>query len=212
MMMKIIIATPSPYARKVRVVLREKKINFEEIIDIPWNAETLTKNLNPLGKVPILFYAKHKTLFDSKVIVQYLDYYQPKPLFYPQNFKENISARLVETIADGICDAVVLIFLENSRKETLRSKNWIKRQEEKIFEGVKYLSSSLKNKKYFVGNYFNIADVCGFSCLEYLDLRFPKLKWRDKYPNLKTYWNIHKNRESFKETIPMAQLIETLED
>ena len=210
--MKIIIANPSPYARKVRVVLREKKINFEEILDIPWNADTLTKGLNPLGKIPILFHDRQEPLFDSKVIVQYLDYYEPKPLFYPKKSEENISARLVETIADGICDAVVLIFLENSRKETLRSKNWIKRQEEKIFEGVTYLSSCLKEKRYFVGNYFNIADVCGFSCLEYLDLRFPKLKWRDKHPNLKTYWNTHKDRQSFKETMPFTQIIEPLED
>ena len=210
--MKIIIATPSPYARKVRVVLREKKINFEEIIDIPWNADTLTISLNPLGKVPILLRSMQEPLFDSKVIVQYLDYYKPQPLFYPKNSEENISAKLIETIADGICDAVVLIFLENSRKDTLRSKNWIKRQEEKIFEGVKYLSNDLDEKRYFVGNYFNIADVCVFSCLEYLDLRFPKLKWRNKYPNLKRYWAIHKDRQSFKETIPLAQIIESLED
>ena len=71
--MKIIIATPSPYARKVRVVLREKKINFEEIIDNPWNKDTLTISLNPLGKIPILLRDKHEPLFDSKVIVQHLD-------------------------------------------------------------------------------------------------------------------------------------------
>ena len=210
--MKIIIATPSPYARKVRVVLREKKINFEEIIDIPWNKDTLTFNLNPLGKIPILLRTENEPLFDSKVIIQYLDYYEPNPLFYPMNVEENISARLIETVADGICDSIVLLFLENSRKKALRSKSWIRRQEEKIFEGIKYLSNYLDEKKYFVGNYFNIADVCGFSCLEYLDLRFPKLKWRDKYPNLKTYWNIHKDRQSFKETIPLAQTIDPLQD
>lgn len=209
--MKIIIATPSPYARKVRVVLREKRINCEEIIDNPWNKDTLAISLNPLGKIPVLLPNEHEPLFDSKVIIQYLDCYEPNPLFYPQNPEENISARLIETVADGICDAIVLQFLENSRKETLRSKTWIKRQEGKIFEGVKYLSRYLDEKQYFIGNYFNIADVCGFSCLEYLDLRFPKLKWRDKYPNLKTYWNIHKDRKSFKETMPLAQIIEPLE-
>ena len=210
--MKIIIATPSPYARKVRVILREKKIDFEEIIDVPWNANTLTVGFSPLRKIPILLRNGHEPLFDSKVIAQYLDNYEPKPLFYPKNSKENISARLVETVADGICDAIVLVFLENSRHETLRSKNWIQRQEEKIFEGVKYLSNYVEEKKYFVGNHFNIADVSGFSCLEYLDLRFPKLQWRDKYPNLQTYWNVHRNRQSFKETMPLLQIIEPFED
>ena len=210
--MKIIIATPSPYARKVRVILREKKIDFEEIIDVPWNANTLTVGFSPLRKIPILLRNGHEPLFDSKVIAQYLDNYEPKPLFYPMNSEDNISARLIETVADGICDAIVLVFLENSRQKTLRSKNWIKRQEEKIFEGVKYLSNYVEEKKYFVGNHFNIADVCGFSCLEYLDLRFPKFKWRNEHPNLETYWNIHKNRQSFKETKPIAQIIEPLED
>ena len=210
--MKVIIATPSPYARKVRVVLREKKIDFEEITDNPWNKDTQSINLNPLGKIPILLHAGYEPLFDSKVIIQHLDFHKPKPLFYPLNTGENISARLIETVADGICDSIVLLFLENSRNETLRSKNWIKRQEKKIFEGVKYLSSYLNERKYFVGNYFNIADVSVYSCLEYLDLRFSKLKWRDKFPNLKTYWSIHKDRTSFKETTPLAQIIEPLED
>ena len=209
--MKLIIATPSPYARKVRVILREKKLNFEEIIDVPWNMDTLTLGVNPLGKIPILLGDGHEPLFDSKVIVQYLDGYKPKPLFYPQNSKENVSARLVETVSDGICDSIVLILLENSRKKNLRSKTWIKRQEKKIFEGVQYLSNNLEEKKYFVGNHFNIADVSGFTCLEYLDLRFPKFKWRNKYPNLVSYWNIHKDRQSFKETKPVGQKIEPLD-
>ena len=72
--MKLIIATPSPYARKVRVVLREKNIDCEEIIDIPWNKDTLTKDLNPIGKIPILLQDEMAPLYDSKVIGQYLEY------------------------------------------------------------------------------------------------------------------------------------------
>ena len=210
--MKIIIANPSPYARKARVALREKKIVFEEIIDVPWNTNTLTKGINPLGKIPILLNGNHEPLFDSKVIIQYLDHYKPQPLLYPKNPKDNISARLVETVADGVCDAIVLIFLENSRKEILKSKDWIKRQEKKIFEGVKYLSNYLEGKNYFVGNHFNIADICGFSCLEYMDLRFPKFKWRNDYQNLEKYWIFHRNRQSFQETKPIAQIIQPLDD
>ena len=210
--MKLIIATPSPYARKVRVIMREKNINFEEIIDVPWNTDTLTLGINPLGKIPILLRDGHEPLFDSKVIVQFLDKYKQKPLFYPKDPDENISARLVETVVEGICDSIVLLFLENSRNETLRSKTWIKRQEKKIIEGVKYLSNNLQEKKYFVGNFFNIADVSVFTCLEYLDLRFSKFKWRDRYQNLVSYWLIHKNRQSFIETKPVAQVIEPLDN
>ena len=210
--MKIIIANPRPEARKARVALREKDIVFEEIIDVPWNTNTLTKGINPLGKIPILLNGNHEPLFDSKVIIQYLDYYKPQPLLYPKNPKDNISVRLVETVADGVCDAIVLIFLENSRKETLKSKDWIQRQEKKIFEGVKYLSNYLEEENYFVGNHFNIADICGFSCLEYIDLRFPKFKWRNEYQNLEKYWIYHKNRQSFQETKPIAQIIQPLDN
>ena len=210
--MKLIIATPSPYARKIRVIMREKKIKFEEIIDVPWNTNTLTYGLNPLGKIPILLREDHEPLFDSKVIAQYLDNFKPNPLFYPTNLEENTYAKLLETVADGICDSIVLIFLENSRKETLRSKTWIKRQERKIVEGIKFLANNLQEKKYFVGNFFSIADISVFTCLEYLDLRFPKFRWRDKYQNLVSYWEIHQNRQSFLETKPVAQIIETLDN
>ena len=147
--MKLITATPSPFARKVRVALFEKNISYEEIIDIPWNLDTKTNGINTLGKIPILLLKDQEPMFDSKVINQYLDYLEPNPLLYPRSFQENISARLLETVADGICDSVVLVFLENSRNKDLRSKNWIKRQEKKIFKGVEYLSNYLKNKQFF---------------------------------------------------------------
>ena len=115
--MKLIIATPSPYARKVRVVLREKNIDCEEIIDIPWNKDTLTKDLNPIGKIPILLQDEMAPLYDSKVIVQYLEYLKQEPRMYPLDPSDNISARLIETTFDGVCDAVVLVFLENSRNK-----------------------------------------------------------------------------------------------
>ena len=210
--MKLIIATPSPFARKVRVALLEKNISYEEIIDIPWNLNTKTNGINPLGKIPILLLKDQEPMFDSKVINQYLDYLEPNPLLYPRSFQENISARLLETVADGICDSVVLVFLENSRNKDLRSKNWIKRQEKKIFEGVEYLSNYLKEKQFFVGNSFSIADISCFSCLEYIDLRFPKFEWKNRYKNLNKYWNIHKIRDSFKKTKPKTQIIEPIQD
>ena len=210
--MKLIIATPSPYARKVRVVLREKNIEFKEIVDVPWNRDTLTKNLNPLGKIPILIEDGKEPLFDSKVIIQYLDNLVPNPLFYPESPIENVSAKLVEAAADGVSDALVLICLENVRQEKLRSSDWIDRQVTKIYQGAKYLSDYLGAKQFYVGDHFTIADVSAFSCLEYLDLRFPKFNWKIKHPNLKNYWDIHKNRQSYLETKPEAQTIETMEN
>ena len=115
--MKLIIATSSPFARKVRVALHEKQIKYEEIVDIPWNKNTITKGINPLGKIPILLWKNHEPIFDSKVINQYLDYLKPNPPLYPCSFQENVSAKLIEIVADWVCDSIVLVFLENSIKK-----------------------------------------------------------------------------------------------
>ena len=109
--------------------MREKNIDCEEIIDIPWNKDTLTKDLNPIGKIPILLQEGMAPLYDSKVIIQYLEYLKQELRMYPLDPKDNISARLIEATFDGVCDAVVLVFLENSRNENLRSNDWLKRQE-----------------------------------------------------------------------------------
>ena len=209
--MKLIIATPSPFARKARVVLREKNFAFEEIIDVPWNKDTLTKDFNPLGKIPILLQEDAEPLYDSTVIVQYLENLKQSPRMFPSGAKDHIQARLIEATSDGVCDAVVLIYLEHSRSKNLQSNAWINRQEKKIYKGIEYLSDNLGNKKYFLGNNFTIAEVSTISCLEYLDLRFPKFDWRTKHSNLENYWQIHKDRKSFLETKPSAQIIEPLD-
>lgn len=209
--MKLVIATPSPFARKVRVVLREKEIDFEEIIDVPWNRDTICTNYNPLGKIPVLLQEGKQPLFDSSIIVQHIEHMNKLPAMYPSNLEDSMLAKIIETTADGICDALVLISLENTRKERLRSKDWIQRQSLKIYNGMEYLSNKLGNKIYFAGGIFTIADVAGFSCLEYLDLRLPNFDWRSKHPNLENYWQKHKNRRSFLETRTTLQVIETID-
>ena len=209
--MKLLIATPSPFARKVRVVLREKEIDFEEIIDVPWNRDTICTNFNPLGKIPVLLQEGKQPLFDSSIIVQHIEHMNKSPAMYPSSQEDSMLAKIIETTADGICDALVLISLENTRKERLRSKDWIQRQSLKIYNGMECLSNKLGNKIYFIGEEFTIADVAGFSCLEYLDLRLPNFDWRSKHQNLENYWQKHKNRRSFLETRPTLQLIETID-
>jgi len=210
--MKLIIATPSPFARKVRVILREKGIDWEDLIEIPWNKNTITDGLNPLGKIPILLSDGIEPVFDSKNIVEYLELLNPEPTFYPENHYQKLKARLIETAADGVCDAVVLIFLENSRSQDLRSKAWIDRQKKKVHQGLLYLSDILSDEKYFVDAHFTIADIAVFCCLEYLDLRLPEFDWRNEYSNLDNFWQEHQSRQSFLETTPTAQVIEPLSD
>jgi len=208
--MKLIIAAPSPYARKARVSLHEKNIKYEEIVDVPWNDDTLTQGKNPLGKVPILITNDNQYIFDSKVIVRYLDQIEPKPLIYPNDSKNQLYALTIETVSDGICDAIVLIRLENVRVKNLISKQWIERQEKKIINGLQYLSRELDSKNFFIDNYFNIADISTYTCLEYLDIRFKELDWRKQFPNLDNYWKFHRSRKSFALSKPGTQIIDPI--
>ena len=155
------------------------------------------------------------------------NYWFKKCIFANANLKINMAIKidatniLLENIINAIQDVKGqgIISLDLRKLDTAISKYFVictgnSNTQVKAIEGSikKSISKNLDEKKYFVGNHFNIADVSGFTCLEYLDLRFPKFKWRDKYKNLVSYWNIHKDRQSFKETKPYAQIIEPLDD
>jgi glutathione S-transferase len=144
--MKPIIAAPSPYARVVRVSIHEKTIEHEIIVYVPWFEDTFTKDKNPLGKVPILITNENKYIFYSKVIIRYLDQIKPKPEIYPIDTKNHLSALTIETVADGICYSIILIHLENVRVKNLISKKWIKRQENKIVNGLNTCLMKLVSK------------------------------------------------------------------
>ena len=105
--MKLYIATPSPFARKARITLLEKLIPHEVIIDNPWQPGSRVKDLNPLAKIPTLVLDDGRVIHDSKVIFEYLELEQPGHL--PENKDEKIIHRLIEVVADGVCDAVVMM-------------------------------------------------------------------------------------------------------
>lgn len=140
--MKLFIATPSPFARKARVTLLEKQIPHEVIIDNPWQPESRIKDLNPLAKIPTLLLDDGRVIHDSKVIFEYLELERPGHL--PDDKHAKIAHKLAEVVADGICDAIVMIFLENQRPEGSRSQFWLSRQADKIRAGVHELTEALR--------------------------------------------------------------------
>ena len=125
--MKLIIAKPSPYARKVRIALLEKRIPFETLIDVPWNPGTRAPSFNPLGKIPVLVLDDGRIVHDSKVIVEYLETLDLPPRLIPLEPLRRVAHKQIEATADGVCDAVVLIVLEKSRAPALRSADRIAR-------------------------------------------------------------------------------------
>lgn len=204
MSMKLISSPTTPFGRKVRIVLLEKKIPFELMMDIPWNADTQVGNYNPLGKVPVLVLKDGEALYDSRVIVEYLEHVSPVGNLIPSDPNLRIHTRKIEALADGITDAAALIFLEYKRPESQRSQDWLLRQQTKVFKGLEALAEALGESQYFMGNKLSLADIAAGCCLGYLDFRFHDIKWREAHPNLAAFNEKISSRASFKETMPVA--------
>ncbi len=188
----------------MRIVLLEKKIPFELVNDIPWNADTQVGTFNPLGKVPVLVLKDGETLFDSRVIVEYLEHVSPVGHLLPQDPSSRIRVRKIEALADGVTDAAALVFLEFKRPESQQSRDWMLRQQGKVFKGLEALSETLGEGQLFLGNKLTLADIAAGCCLGYLDFRFPDIKWRDAHANLAAFYEKVGARPSFRETIPAA--------
>lgn len=207
--MQLIIAKPSPFARKVRIALREKDIPYEEVVSNPWNTDALAPTHNPLGKVPVLLLEDGSAIYESHVIVDYLETLGG-PSLMPPVPEDAISARQIDALAMGICDAVVLLVLEGQRKAEARSADWITRQNAKVAAGVASLSNSLAQRDWYIGEGLTLADISAGCALAYLDLRLPKFEWRDRYLDLVRYSEKLEARLSFAETRPEMQAIEPL--
>ncbi|MGZ8211423.1 MAG: glutathione S-transferase [Burkholderiales bacterium] len=200
--MKLIGTPTSPYTRKVRVVLAEKRIDYEFIVDPPYEAATHVTAYNPLGKVPVLVLDDDTTIFDSRVIVEYLDNASPVAKLLPEDTRPRIQTRRWEALADGCTDATAAIVMEGRRPAEFRYAAWIERQRGKIDRALAVMADDLGNRSWCCGDFFNLADVAVGCCLGFLDLRLPDVAWRAGYPNLAKLADKLANRPSFRETVP----------
>jgi glutathione S-transferase len=203
--MKLIGATSSPYVRKVRIVMAEKKLDYEFLLEDVWSAETTIAQSNPLGKVPCLVMEGGEALFDSRVIVEYLDTLSPVGKLIPAVGRERAEVKTWEALADGVLDAAVLARLEANwagRRKSERSQAWIDRQLAKINASLKAMAQGLGEKPFCAGIYLSLADIAVGCALGYLDFRFPQVDWRTPYPNLAKLHDKLMTRASFTETRP----------
>ena len=205
--MKLIIAKPSPYARKARIALLEKGIDCEIFVDNPWLPETTVAEANPLGKVPALLLDDGNVVHDSKVIVEYLETLDASPTLLPAEPQQRIVHKQIEAIADGICDAVVLIALEGARAEDKRSDAWLKRQQKKIVQGVAELERLLDGSESFTDFGLGLAEIVTVCALDYLDFRYPQYNWRADSPGLQGLHERLSQRTSFASTKPQPQVL-----
>src|SRR5262245_28084689 len=200
--MKLIASLTSPYARKVRIALAEKKIEYELVEAFPWAPDTTVPEHNPLGKVPVLVLDDGTNLFDSRVIVEYLDNVSPVSRLIPEPSRQRIAVRRWEALADGVSEAASNIVLEGRRPPAQQSTDWIARQQRKLHAGVAELANDLGDKAWCNGEGYSLADIATGCALGYLDLRHPQLGWRDAYPNLARFHERMAKRPSFADTAP----------
>ena len=202
--MQLIGSLTSPFVRKVRIVAAEKFVEYELVVDIPWDENTRVPEYNPLGKVPVWVLEDGKTLFDSRVIVEYLEHVSPVGHLLPKDARPRIAVKRWEALADGVCDAAALVFLERKRAAGKQDPDWIQRQLRKVEAGLKMMSEDLGNQNWCTGEFFCLADVAVGCALGYLEFRFPEIDWRRAHPNLSELYDRLMQRPAFKDTVPVA--------
>ncbi len=205
-MMKLIGSLTSPYVRKVRIVMFEKKLDFQLVLEDPWAGDAVQKS-NPLGKVPCLVMEGGEAVFDSRVIVEYLDTLSPVGKLIPPSGRERTAIRTWEALADGLLDAAVAARLEAhwaGRTDAQRSPAWIERQMRAVQAALNAMNQGLGDQPFCAGNHFTLADVAVGCALGYLAFRFPQIDWRSEYPKLGKLYDKLAARQSFIDSAPPA--------
>jgi glutathione S-transferase len=203
--MKLIGSTTSPYVRKARIVMAEKKLDYQFVLENVWAADSRIAASNPLGKVPCLIMEGGEAVFDSRVIVEYLDTLSPVGKLIPSTGRERAEVKTWEALADGLVDAAILVRLENTfegRSPAQRSQAWIDRQMDKVHASLKALAQGLGDKPFCSGIHLSLSDIAVGCALGWLEFRFPEITWRTDHPNLAKLMDKLAQRPSFADTQP----------
>ena len=204
--MKLIGSLFSPYVRKVRIVMAEKRLDYQLELEDVWASDHILQ-CNPLGKVPCLVMEGGEAVFDSRVIVEYVDTLSPVGRLIPERGRERAEVRTWEALADGVLDASILARLERTwggRTEDERSQVWIDRQMTKVTSALAAMSKGLGDKPFCSGIHFSLSDIAVGCALGYLDFRFPAIAWRADHANLAKLYDKLSQRQSFIDTLPPA--------
>jgi glutathione S-transferase len=206
-MYKLISATPSPYARKVRIALIEKGIPFELVTEVPWDSTTSVPRFNPLEKLPVLILEDGSGVYESHYIIEWLEAKHRQPPLLPADIDGRLAARKLEVLCDGICDAVVLTFFERQRGENRLSNEWLARQRRKIDGGLAEMARIVGARDWSVGEGFSLGDIAVGTATGYVSVRLAEHPWRTLHPALAAFCDRLETRPSFVATRPYPQTI-----
>lgn len=196
--MKLYGSLTSPYVRKVRALVLEKGIRCDFVVEGPHDAAGNVARLNPLGKVPVLSRDNGEVLFDSPLIVEYLDGLQGEPMI-PAAGEERWRVQRWHALAQGICDAAVARLMETRRPQGKQDPGVITRQEGKIAAAMQYAEDRLGDGTYVAGERFSLADIALAVAMEYVEFRYPH-DWHRSYARLARWLTGIGTRACLKET------------
>jgi glutathione S-transferase len=178
-------------------VLEEKRIPCEYVRARPSVPGSPVPDYNPLAKVPVLVTDKGKAIYDSPVIVEYLEGLAADPPLIPRTPEERIDVKRWEALGDGITDATVLASHDYEKRQ---SAEWHQKQRLKIDRGLAAMAKDLGDREFCYGNAFSLADIAAGCALGYLDFVLPDIDWRASHANLARLSDRLAARDSFKAT------------
>jgi glutathione S-transferase len=203
--MKLLASLASPYTRKVRIVLAEKKIECDmELVDVfpvdnPVNAH------NPLGKIPALILDDGTPVYDSRVIVEFLDGKSPIGRLIPEDLRDRVAVRRWEALADGVLDAGLLVRYESLRDQKERSRAWSDKQLARIERGMEQMAADLGERPWCHGERYSLADIAFGCCVGWLGFRKPgDVDWLAEHPALAAHYEKLMARPAFADSAPVA--------
>lgn len=199
--MKVLGHDGSPYLRKVRIVLEEKRIPYEYVQAKPSAPNSPVPEVNPLSKIPVLVTDAGKAVYDSPVIVDYLDALVAEPRLIPVELEARVDVKRWEALGDGVTDATVLVSHDYDRVQT---PEWHAKQRLKIQRGLAAMAQELGEREFCFGTRFSLADIAAGYAVGYLDRVLPDVDWRAAHPNLARLAERLAKRDSFRKTVPQT--------
>jgi glutathione S-transferase len=200
--MKLLGTNTSPYVRKVRLVMLEKNIPHDYLIDAPREPGSQVARANPLGRIPALILDDETCVYDSPVIAEYVDTLNDSPILIPRTSAlERMRVKRWEALADGIMDSAVMVRTESMRPADKQETDTITRHNSAITRALEHAGEQFGQHEWCEGTSITLADLALVSALIYLDLRQPEREWRVAHPNLAAWFARVSKRASVRATL-----------
>jgi glutathione S-transferase len=200
--MQLIGSVTSPYVRKARVYLAETGTKCEFVPVDAWQPDARLIVQAPLGKVPVLVRDDGSALYDSLLVIEYLDSLlsDPKRLL-PTHGEARWDVLRWQALAHGLIDATVVRLLDLRRPEALRSAEVRAREEARIARVLDGIERDIGGRQWLCSGRLTIADLVLAVALQYMDFRYPH-DWRASRPALAAWARTIHARPSFTDTEP----------